>query len=145
MGVGPCTGIGATHRRLRLWRKLTLFFPQQPSVTNMSSPRSRTLWASPSSILGFELAWFSAGFVHSVTATEFMCVVAYHILKILFCSSYPLALSLNNLTILFFMIPWGAFAEEGCDMGVPLRAEQSLVSCSLHIDQMWVSVLITTY
>lgn len=143
MGIGTSNGIWATYQLSQPWKKLAFFFPQQLSIANRSSPKSGTLWASPSSKV-WDFGWldFMQALWVQLPALWVHVGSGLSCPERLFHSNPPLTLALTVFPPQ--VILWG-LCRGGHMILMSHLGLSSLWYLSLHISQLWVSVLITIY
>lgn len=130
-----------SHTLKENWLSLS----QQSSVSNSSSACDGSSSPHPPSTLWFCQNWTCPGLVQcfhnhcKFTLCNFPGVPRKHCFVVVI---HPLSL-LNCFLCLFHDDPWALVGETGCKC--PVQGWALYLSYSLHIDQLWESVLITVY
>lgn len=120
MGIGASNGIWATYQLSQPWKKSGVFLPQRLSIANRSSPKSGTLWASPSSQV-WDFGWLNFMQALWVQSPALWVHVGSGLScpEWLFHSNPPLTLA---LTVFPPLLKWSSedFAEEGIGYRCPI-------------------------
>ena len=123
--------------RYYILRENCLSYLEKLTIDNSFMVMGIVLGQTPFLILEFYLDWICTGLMHAVQVTMNLYVqLPVSVSETLFPCHHPLPLALT------YSFSASSFLSLGGRSDIPVGAEHSEIPYSLHLSQLWVSVLI---